>query len=93
MARIEVKYNASEFIEACFGEGIEEAREYVAQNPKESYGCDDFAEVHRWHEWKKHKKTGPDNHYYDDNFMVVGVGTWAEDDFSFLRAVEIYEAD
>ena len=85
--RVEVTYNAEQFIQACFGEGIESAKEYVKAHPKDKYGADDFAEVYRMQEIKQKARYGPDN-VYSGGWAGRG---WAEDDISFEQAVEAYE--
>lgn len=85
--RIEVTYNSEEFVKACFGEGIESAKEYVKTHPKDKYGADDFAEVYRMQEIKQKARYGPDNCYSN----AWSSTSWAEDDISFDRAVKEYE--
>lgn len=67
-----VTYNAEEFVKCCMGEGIEYARRYVKENPKERYSTDDFAEVYRMKEreegwkidpWAQKLRRGPDVNY------------------------------
>ena len=85
--RIEVTYNAEEFIQASFGEGIESAKEYVKKNPKEKYGADDFAEVYRMQEIKQKARCGAEEFHYDVDYSRG----WKEDDISFERAVKAWE--
>ena len=90
MSRIEVKYTADEFIQSCFGEGIESAREYVEQNPKDFYGADDFAEVHRTQEWKQTKRFGSQR-FEDYGGYSAGPGAWREDDTAFERYYKLLD--
>ena len=53
MKRIEVKYNAEQFVNALIGEACMYARQYVKQNPKPEYGTEDFIEVYRIKEKKE----------------------------------------
>lgn len=85
--RIEVTYNAEQFVQSCFGEGIESAKEYVKKHPKEKYGADDFAEVYRMQEIKQKARYGSEEHSYD-GWYTSG---WKEDDISFDRAIKAWE--
>ena len=87
--RIEVTYDADEFIKACFGEGIESAKEYVKKHPKEKYGADDFAEVYRMQEIKQKARHGEQRM----SSYSVSSTSWVEDDISFERAVKAWEHD
>lgn len=87
MARIEVKYNADEFVTANFGCGIESAKEYVKEHPKDSYGADDFAEVYRMQESKRMHKRG------DPGAGWINTRGWDEEDPSFDMVVKAYESE
>lgn len=84
--RIEVTYNSEQFIQACFGEGIESAKEYVKKNPKEKYGADDFAEVYRMQEIKQKAR-------YGESSSWTSTRGWKENDISFERAIGAWEDD
>ena len=86
MPRVEVKYNAEEFVNANFGSGIESAREYVKEHPKDSYGVDDFVEVYRMHEAKKVEYDTPGSGW-------VYTGDQGEDDISFDMVIKAYESE
>lgn len=88
MPKVEVKYNAEEFVNANFGSGVASAREYVKKYPKDSYGVDDFAEVHRMHEAALRTRA-----YEARGDGWINTRGWKEDDISFDMAVKAYESE
>lgn len=90
--RIEVKYDAGQFIKALFGECSAIAKQYVQDHPKEFYGVDDFIECYRIAEIQNKARHGFIDEFDDPlNGSYVGPGTWKEDDISFDRAYKLYE--
>lgn len=85
--RIEVKYDAGQFIKALFGECSVIAKQYVQEHPKEFYGVDDFIECYRIAEIRSKEREG------FASSVCTGTRSWAEDDLTFDRFVKLYEED
>ena len=90
--RIEVKYDAGQFIKALFGECSVIAKQYVQEHPKEFYGVDDFIECYRIAEIQNKEKYGPCEPLHDvTDWDLSWLSGWKEDDISFDRAYKLYE--
>lgn len=67
---IQVTYSADEFIKIHWGDGIEYAKQYVKDNPKDRYDSDDFAEVYRMNPINRyHGNSHNDDACREDNPM------------------------